>query len=86
MVSKKAEPVEVERKALKYLRQVVLWRGSEDPEDEEFLSLPARLSEDLRHSTAHQLISTWKELRASRRSWLNGLEPQRHRPAQAGVP
>ena len=57
------ESVEVERKALKYLRQVISWRGSDDGEDEEFRSLPARLREGLRHSTAFQLVSTWVELR-----------------------
>jgi hypothetical protein len=76
-----AEAVEVERKALKYLRQVVSWRGSDDGEDEEFPSLPARLREGLRHSTAFQLVSTWVELRcietlvAEVGEHFNGLDP-----------
>ena len=75
------ESVEVERKALKYLRQVISWRGSDDGEDEEFRSLPARLREGLRHSTPFQLVSTWVELRcieilvAEVGEHFNGIDP-----------
>jgi hypothetical protein len=79
-----AAEVEVERNALKYLRQVVSWRDgdNEQEEDDDFWShLPGKLRLGLRESTAFQLITTWVEVRcidilvAEVGEHFNGIDP-----------
>lgn len=78
--------VEAERKALKYLRKVVSWHGSDDDEREEddfFSRLPGNVRHGLREATVFQLVLTWVELRcvealvADVAEHFNGIDPLR---------
>jgi hypothetical protein len=78
--------VEVERKALQYLRKVLSWHGNDDEEPDAgdlFSCLPGAVRQGMRRSTAFQLVLTWVELRCVEAlveevgEHFNGIDPLR---------